>query len=115
MPNPKMIEETPITLVEVKEALKKIEEKDNELNYRSNKTKEYLNHFVTLTQTQKNDLYKKLNELKLVRLKEAHLVKIIDFLPKTVDELKVILQAYPVNMPKKDMESIVAIVKGILK
>ena len=47
----------------------------------------------------------------MVRLKEVHIIKIIDFLPKDVDDLKVILQAYTVNMPKKDMESIIAIVK----
>lgn len=115
MPNPEFIEETPLSLVDVKEALQKIEERDKELSYRSNKTKEFLQHFTGLTLEQKKALYKKLNSLNLVRLKEAHITKIIDFLPQTVEELKVILQAYPVSMPKKDMEAIVAAVKEFEK
>ncbi len=111
MPNPKLIEEKPVTLVDLKTDLEKIEKRDKELNYRSNKTQEYINHFVTLTKEKKEELQKKLIDLDMVRLKEAHIIKIIDFLPKDVDELKVILQAYPVNMPKKDMDSIIALVK----
>lgn len=115
MPNPKFIEEAPLTLVDVKEALKKIEERDNELTYRSNKTKEYLNFFIDFPKGKKDELYKKLTGLKLLRLKEAHIAKIIDFLPVLIEDLKVILQAYPVSMPKKDMESIVAVVKEVIK
>jgi len=111
MPNPQIMEETPITLVELKADLEKIEKRDKELNYRSNKTKEYIHNFVNLSKDQKEELNKKLVDLDMVRLKDAHIIKIIDFLPKDVEELKVILQAYPVNMPKKDMESIIAIVK----
>ncbi len=114
MPNPKLIGETPLTLVDVKESLQKIEKCDKELNYRSNKTREYLNLFVQLSKEKKEELYKKLTDLKLLRLKEAHTTKIIDFLPKTAEELKVILQAYPVSMPKKDIESIVAVVKEVI-
>lgn len=115
MPNPKLIQETPLTLVEVKEALKKIEEQNKELNYRSNKTKEYLHTFVELPQEKKKELYQKLTSLKLIRLKEPHLIKIIDFLPQTAEELKVVLQAYPLTLLKKDMESIVTAVKGVIK
>jgi DNA-directed RNA polymerase subunit F len=111
MPNPKIIEETAMNLVDLKADLEKIEARDKELNYRSNKSKEYIHHFVDLSMDKKNTLNKKLIDLDMVRLKDAHIIKIIDFLPKDVDELKVILQAYPVTMPKKDMESIIAIVK----
>ena len=111
MPNPKLIEENPVTLVDLKADLEKIEKRDKELNYRANKAKEYIHNFVDLTTEKKEELQKKLIALDMVRLKEVHIIKIIDFLPKDVDDLKVILQAYTVNMPKKDMESIIAIVK----
>lgn len=114
-PNPEFLEEKPLSLVDVKEALQKIEERDKELNYRSNKTKEYLQNFTELPLEKKEALYKKLVALNLVRLKEAYIVKIIDFLPQNLEELKVILQAYPVNMPKKDMEAIVNVVKEVKK
>jgi|SRR3989339_1486337 len=114
MPNPIFIEETPLTQVEVKEAIEKIEKNSPELNYRTNKTKDYLLNFVDLSKEKKEELVKKINNLKLVRIKEAHITKIIDFLPKTTEELKVILQAYPLSLPKSEQESIVAVVKEVL-
>lgn len=110
MPNPQFIEENPISLVDLKEALQKIEERDKELGYRANKVKEYLAVFPPLSKEKKEAIYQKLTGLKLVRLKDAHVLKIIDFLPKNLDDLRVILQAYP-TLTKKDMEVILAAVK----
>ena len=114
MVSPQFIEEQPVPLVDIKEVLLKIEKKDGQLNYISNKTKEYLEQFVTFSEAKKQDLKKKLEALGLVRLKSEHVTKIIDFLPQTIDELKVILLAYPLSMPKKDQEEIVAVVKAIV-
>lgn len=111
MPNPILVSETPLSLADVKEALQKIEERDKELNYRSTKTKDYLNTFPPLSQEKKEELHKKLVGLNLLRLKEPHMVKILDFLPKTPEELKVILQAYPLSLLKKDIEDILAVVR----
>lgn len=105
----------PLSLADVKKALDEIKKRDTELNHLSNKTKEYLDAFVTISYKQKEELYKKLTELKLNRLKEEHYAKIIDFLPRTVDELKIVLQAYPLSMPKKDQESIVAVITEMIK
>ena len=114
MVNPQFIEQKSISLLEAKEAIESIEKRDKELNYLSNKTKEYLDQFVTLNKARKTELEKKLQDLNLTRLKDEHIAKICDFLPKTVDELKVVLQAYPLSMPKKDHEEIVKTVKGII-
>ena len=114
MVNPRFIEQKSISLLEAKESIEAIEKRDKELNYLSNKTKEYLDQFVSLNKTEKAKLEKKLQGLKLTRLKEEHIAKICDFLPKTVDELKVVLQAYPLSMPKKDHEEIVKTVKELI-
>jgi DNA-directed RNA polymerase subunit F len=115
MVNPRFIEQKSISLLDAKEAIEAIEKRDKELNYLSNKTKEYLDQFVTLNRARKTKLEKKLQDLNLTRLKEEHITKICDFLPKTVDELKVVLQAYPLSMPKKDHEEIVKTVKALIK
>ncbi len=107
MANPQFIEEKPLSLVDVKSLLEQMEKRDKELNFLSNRTKEFVGITVALSPERKEELYKKLSDLKLTRLKEEHFMKIIDFLPKTTDELKVILQAYPLSLPKKDMEGIV--------
>ena len=113
MVNPQFLEAKPLGLVDVKGALQKIEERDNELNFQSNKVKEYLDGFVTTSPGKKEQLLRKLAGLQLTRLKEEHIAKIVDFLPTTVPELKVVLQAYPLTLPKKDQESIVQAVAEI--
>ena len=112
MASPQFIEEKPLALADVKTTLQAIEKRDEELNYLSNKAKEYLDYFVKLPLDKKEELYKKLEDLNLTRLKEEHLCKIVDFLPKTIDELKAILQSYPLSLSKKDQEAIVNAVKG---
>ena len=111
MANPKLIEQKSLSLVDVKERIEIIEKRDKELNYLSNKAKEYLETFVKLDSKQKEELTKKLHDLSLTRLKEEHMAKIVDFLPKDIEELKVVLTAYPLSMPKKDQEAIVKVVK----
>lgn len=115
MANPQFIEQKPVSLIEVKETLTEIEKRDEELNYLSNKAKEYLDAFVNLTLKEKEELHKKLIDLNLTRLKEEHIIKIIDYLPEDVEDLKVLLQAYPLSMPKKDQDAIVKAVSEFKK
>lgn len=115
MPSPQFIEEKPLSLVDVKSNLQSIEKRDEELNYLSNKAKEYLDNFVTLSPDKKEEMYKKLSKLDLTRLKDEHICKFIDFLPKDVEELKVVLQSYPLSLSKKDQEAIVGAVKEFVE
>lgn len=112
MVNPKLIEEHPVTLSEVKAVIKNVEERQEELDFRTKKTKEFVENFTILEMNKKEELQKKLEDLKILRLKEPQMVKIIDFLPETVDDLRILLQGYPVSISKKDMERIVETVKS---
>ncbi|MEW5897491.1 MAG: hypothetical protein AB1668_07390 [Nanoarchaeota archaeon] len=112
---PGFIEEKPLSLADVRVTLKTVEKRDGELNFLSNRAKEYLEQFTVLSLEKKEELHKKLVNLQLTRLKEEHFCKIIDFLPKTVDELKVVLQAYPLSLPKKDQESVIAVITDFTK
>lgn len=113
MPSPQFVSETPLTLTEVKATLHAAEQRDGSLNFLSNKAKEQQEIFVSLPPKKKDELYAKLTGLNLTRLKEEHYCKIIDFLPQTLDELKVILQSYPLSLSKKDQESLVAAVTEV--
>ncbi len=110
MANPQIVESEPLALVDVKAILDEIEKRDKELNYLSNKAKEYIDQFVKLTLNQKKELVKKLVDINLTRLKEEHIAKIVDFLPRNDDELKAVLQGFHLNMPKKDTDSVLKIV-----
>jgi DNA-directed RNA polymerase subunit F len=113
MTAPEFVEEKTVSLVDAKKLLEKVEKRDLELNYRSNKTKEFLDIFASiLTDKQGDELRQKLLDLKLTRLRDDHITKIVDFLPTDLEQLKVVLQAYPLSMPKKDQEMIIDVVKG---
>ncbi|MBI2668333.1 hypothetical protein HYX14_00675 [Candidatus Woesearchaeota archaeon] len=107
MVHPQFIEEKPMCLADVREALAKIEKRDTELNFLSKKTKEYLESFEIISHSKREGLHQNLRDLGLTRLKEEHMAKILDFLPKNVDELRVVLTAYPLSLPRKEQESIV--------
>ena len=113
MVSPQFITEKALSLADVQIIFNDVEKRDMQLNYLSNKAKDFLATLTVLSADKKDELYKKLMGLNLTRLKDEHVMKIIDFLPLTMDELKVVLQAYPLSMPKKDQELIVALVKEV--
>jgi len=111
MPRPEIIKEEPITMVELKEELTKIKDRDKELGFSSNKTEEYLNQFITLPKEKTQELKEKLEKLKISRLKPEFIVKVIDTLPTSVDQLKVLLQGYVVSISQADAKKIIEVVK----
>lgn len=115
MAKPDILKETPITLVELKEELEKIKKRDEELNFRANKTEEYLSQFVTLPAKKAEELKEKITKLKIPRLKDEHMAKIIDLLPTTVEGLKVILQGYTLTVSQDSMKKIVVVVQEFEK
>ena len=105
----KIISEKPIDISELKDSLDAIKKRDKELGFRANKTIDYINHFAG--KKSKKDLIKKLEDLKIPRLKDLYIVKITDFLPTTVDALKMILQGYPVTVNNDNLKKIVKVVQ----
>lgn len=103
-----IISEKPIGICKLKEELEKIKKRDKELNFRAARTEEYLQHFTALKDSE--ELYKKIEALNIPRLKEQHIVKIIDILPKTVDELKVVLQGYTITVNNENLKKIVEVI-----
>ena len=68
MAKPEVISEQPISMVDLKQELAKIKERDKELGVIANKTEEYLNQFVTLDAKKLQDLKNQLEGLKISRL-----------------------------------------------
>lgn len=95
-------------ICKLKEELEKIKKRDKELNFRAARTEEYLQHFATLKDSE--ELHKKIEVLDIPRLKEQHIVKIVDILPKTVDELKAVLQGYTITLNNENLKKIVEVI-----
>ncbi len=111
MAKPEILNEQPITMAELNKELNAIKKRDKELSFRTTKAEEYLQHFKPLDIKKADELKEKLEKLKITRLKPEMIIKIIDILPGTVDELKVILQEFVVSVSSADMKKIIEVVK----
>jgi len=112
MTKPEIIQEVPINMVQLKEELETIKKRDKGLGIISTKTEEYLNQFVKLSPKKAKELEDKLKSLKLSRLKEEFIIKIIDVMPTTIDDLKTLLQGYVVSINQEGMKKIIDVIKG---
>ena len=110
MSTPEILSEKPMAMAEVKEEIEKIKKRDKELAFRTARTEEYLNHFA---KKESLKLIEALQKLKMSRLKEEHIVKIADLMPKTVDDLKFILSGYTITLTKDNLSKIVEEVKKV--
>lgn len=114
MTKPEILEERPISCAEVKDLLTKIQKRDEELNFRSNKTMEHLQQVNILSKTKAKELEKKLRDLDIPRLKDVHIIKILDLLPRSLEDLKVVLQGYTLTVKGDNQKRIVSAVKDYL-
>ena len=105
---PEVLSERPITMSEMKEEIEKIKKRDSELNFRATKTEEYLQQFDIISTKKAEELVKAIKTLKVPRLKEEYIVKIIDLFPKTVDELKSILSGYTLTITQENLKKILS-------
>ena len=100
------ISETPMRISEVKEELKRIKKRDGELNFRAAKTEEYLGHYASLDEEKSKELFDKINKLNIPRMKDVHICKMIDLMPKNVEDLKTILQGYTITVKAENIKKI---------
>lgn len=108
--NPKIINEKPINMNELKEEIEHIKKRDKEVSLRVQRTEEYLNFFARLKTEQVKQFKEKLTKLNIPRMKEEHITKIIDMIPHTIDELKSLLQGYIITVSKDNLTKIMGVV-----
>ena len=105
-----ILSENAIIMADLKKEMDKIKKRDGELSFRANKTEEYLNS-VSDRIKGSDKIVEKLAALKIPRLKENHIAKIADIKPKTIKELKIIIQAYPISINSENLNKILKAVK----
>jgi DNA-directed RNA polymerase subunit F len=107
MPSIEVIEKKSISMSALKDELADIKKRDGELSFRGNKTEEYLNEFSTIKPKQADELYAKIEKLGIPRLKDSHINKIIDMMPVSIAELKVIMQGYALPVTNENLKKII--------
>ncbi|MFH1290695.1 MAG: hypothetical protein ABIH92_04785 [Nanoarchaeota archaeon] len=70
---------TPLTLAEVQDIVKPLEERQE--------VKDYLKKFTKLSKDKALKLKEEIAALNNIRIKEEHLIKIVDFLPKDAEDV----------------------------
>ena len=109
MTKPVIINETPITIADMKVEIEKIKKRDNELNFRATKTEEYLQQFELPSEKKIEEMKKKIESLNVPRLKDIHIVKILDLMPTTIEEMKGILSGYTLTVTQENMKKILGV------
>jgi DNA-directed RNA polymerase subunit F len=103
-----ILEEKPISCAEVKEELSN---KKSDDNFRISKTKEYLDMFTHISKREADELYKKLEEAGIPRMKEALIIKLIDLLPEDEEGVKILVESYNVSISSQNIKKIVDVIK----
>ena len=112
MTKPEIIEEVPITMNELAEEITKIKNRDKELNFRAGKTEDYIQQ-IGMDSKKSKQLYEKITKLTIPRLKDVHIIKIVDLMPKDVDDVKAILSGYTLTVSQDNMKKIASTVKEL--
>ena len=107
-----ILEEKPLDMVEMKDELTSIRKRDGELNFRANKTEEYLNHFAKASGKKNQEQMEAIAKLNIPRLKETHTAKIVDLQPGNLEQLKAVLQGYVLSVSDDNLKKIVNVLKG---
>ena len=104
-----IVNQTPISIPEMKDRIAELKKRDKELNFRGKKVEEYVNQIAKIKdyKTFKKDL----EDLNLARLKEKHITLIINIGPADEDSLKTILSSENLTLKQEDINKIIEIVK----
>jgi DNA-directed RNA polymerase subunit F len=92
----------------IKKTLEK-KEKDKELSYEQKNALEHLRKFTKISEKQAAEMAEELE--KIERLKEKHIISIINHMPQDLEELRVLFANEIANISDDDKKKIISIVK----
>ena len=102
----KIIQKKYIPMVEAKEYLKK---SDREI-YGQKMAYEYVKSFSKIKPKDAKKLIDELNGLNIAKLKEEFIIKIVDILPGSLDELRTILSSSSIPFKNEEIKKIFEII-----
>lgn len=108
--DPEIIEKTPISLAEVKNELSRIKKRDDELSFRGNKTEDYVNSIHAVSEKAANEMFKKIKKLEILRMKPQHIVKFIDIMPASEEEVKYVVDSMNLTVSKDNLKKLYKII-----
>jgi DNA-directed RNA polymerase subunit F len=104
----KVIESKPVSMTEAKEILSS-REKKKELSYEQKLALEHLNKFTKLSSDSATKMSEELSSV--LRMSQETLVQILNFMPKTADELRMIFSREKFSLKEDEISKILEITK----
>ncbi len=108
--DPEIVESKPISLAEVKNELKKIKKRDEELTFRGNKTEDHINTIHVISEKDAKEIYTSIEKLSILRMKPKHIIKFIDLMPESEAEVKFIAGSLSLTISKENLTKIFKII-----
>jgi DNA-directed RNA polymerase subunit F len=108
-----ILKEEIVPLSRVKEILSKKAPKD--LTYEQKKALDHAKEFIKLNDNEIKNLMEELKALEIRKLKDKQIIKILDILPKNIEQLKVILTETDLTFKTSELEKIMQVVKKYVK
>ena len=105
MPELKIIKSQPLTLSAVGEELKP-KTKREEIPPIQQKVLEHATQFSKLNKSQEHKLIEELKTLEIPRITEEHIVTIVNILPRSINELKIIFAGSKTTITPENLEKI---------
>jgi len=112
---PKIISQTPVSMADLKSEIEKIKKREKEPSLRVTKMEDYLNSVPSLPAAKEKELNEAIRKLDVPRMKDEFIFKIGEMLPRTVEDLKIILQGYVISVTNENMKKIVDVVNSVNK
>lgn len=104
-----VLEESPVSLVLLKKSLKSLQA-EAPLSFRAEKTNAYLEAFHLYDEKEAQELIKKIADLQIPRLKDRHIIKVIDVMPKDMDSLRLLLSTETLTIKDEDLKRILDVI-----
>jgi DNA-directed RNA polymerase subunit F len=111
----KILSESPTNASNVKKMLEDIQSHDKELTFRAQRTLEHLESVNVIAPKKAKELEQALAKLEIPRMKEQHIHKLIDVLPKSQDDVKLMLQGYALTVTNENCKKIADAIAEIAK
>ena len=101
-----VIEQRPIPLADIKEKLGLAKKDSKDLSFRAEKVYNYINDLDLPSKEKMEQLHKKINELNISRLRDRHITKVLDLMPKDIETLKSIFTGEAVSLKPEELKQI---------
>jgi len=100
-----VIEKKPVSIAKAKDILNKVKKK----NYEQNLAFEYASKFAKVDSKKEEELVEELTQAGIPRIKPRNIIKLLDIMPKTAEELRAVFAKEDLSLSKADTDRVIEI------